>query len=215
MVRSKRTHALGNTSDFPRLLGGRLCLHFVNTIEGRRDPQPTDYLTIYPALARWGYHVGAYDGPTADALRRAAKRAPREAAGVVRRARQQRDASYRAFRHIARAEEPADADIAELGNAYAAAIAHARLTSAGWTWDLRPPELALPLWLVAESAIDLVINGDYRRIRECPPGTGGCGWLFYDTSRNGTRRWCSMEGCGSKVKMRRQYARKKGNIRTN
>ncbi|MGH3132366.1 MAG: CGNR zinc finger domain-containing protein [Gaiellaceae bacterium] len=46
------------------------------------------------------------------------------------------------------------------------------------------------------------------RVKECP-GAGDCGWLFYDTSRNGTRRWCSMEGCGSRVKMRRQYARRR------
>jgi len=47
------------------------------------------------------------------------------------------------------------------------------------------------------------------RVRQCP-GANDCGWLFYDTSRNGSRRWCSMEGCGSRVKMRQQYAKKRG-----
>jgi predicted RNA-binding Zn ribbon-like protein len=42
----------------------------------------------------------------------------------------------------------------------------------------------------------------------------GCGWLFYDSSKNGSRRWCSMEGCGSSIKNRRQYARRKAATRT-
>jgi predicted RNA-binding Zn ribbon-like protein len=62
---------------------------------------------------------------------------------------------------------------------------------------------------VARSAVELHTDGDQRRVRECP-GAGDCGWLFYDTSRNGSRRWCSMEGCGSRVKMRRHYARHRG-----
>ena len=72
-----------------------------------------------------------------------------------------------------------------------------------------PHELGRPLWLVAESAADLLTDGTLGRIKECP-GAGDCGWLFYDTSRNGRRRWCGMEGCGSRVKMRRHYARQHG-----
>src|SRR5262245_56719570 len=40
-------------------------------------------------------------------------------------------------------------------------------------------------------------EGELSRIRECP-GARDCGCLFCDTSRNGTRRWCSREGCGSR-----------------
>ena len=60
---------------------------------------------------------------------------------------------------------------------------------------------------MAGSAVAVLTEEDLGRVRECP-GAGDCGWLFYDTSKNGTRRWCSMEGCGSRVKMRRHYARK-------
>jgi predicted RNA-binding Zn ribbon-like protein len=73
-------------------------------------------------------------------------------------------------------------------------------------------ELGGPLWLIAQSAVELLTEGELRRIKQCP-GAGDCGWLFYDTSRNGTRRWCSMEGCGSRVKMRRQYARRAAGMR--
>jgi predicted RNA-binding Zn ribbon-like protein len=93
------------------------------------------------------------------------------------------------------------------------ALAHARLTphthGFAWSWDHRSDELTTPLWLVTQSAVDLLMTGEPHRVRECPP----CGWLYYDTSKNATRRWCSMEGCGSKVKARRQYERQKARQR--
>jgi predicted RNA-binding Zn ribbon-like protein len=36
----------------------------------------------------------------------------------------------------------------------------------------------------------------------------GCSWLFLDTSRNRSRRWCSMEDCGNRAKARRHYERR-------
>ena len=55
-------------------------------------------------------------------------------------------------------------------------------------------------------AAHLLTTGRPERIREWP-GAGGCGWLFYDTSLNGERRWCSMEVCGNRAKGRRHDAR--------
>ncbi len=75
-----------------------------------------------------------------------------------------------------------------------------------WTWDADIRALDRMLWPIVSSAIELLTSHDLRRVKECP-GAGDCGWLFFDTSKNGTRHWCSMEGCGSRVKMRRQYAR--------
>ncbi|MGY1694734.1 CGNR zinc finger domain-containing protein [Geodermatophilus sp. SYSU D00814] len=42
------------------------------------------------------------------------------------------------------------------------------------------------------------------RLKVCARDT--CRWAFFDSSRNQTRRWCSMAGCGNHVKMRRAYA---------
>jgi predicted RNA-binding Zn ribbon-like protein len=44
-------------------------------------------------------------------------------------------------------------------------------------------------------------------VRECSGDT--CGWLFVDTSRNHSRRWCDMEDCGNRAKARRHYLRRK------
>ncbi|MGH2615819.1 MAG: CGNR zinc finger domain-containing protein, partial [Thermomicrobiales bacterium] len=65
------------------------------------------------------------------------------------------------------------------------------------------------LWPVARSAVDLLMHGETSRMKECAEAAGGCSWLFYDTSKNASRRWCSMEGCGSSVKMQRYHARRR------
>lgn len=61
-----------------------------------------------------------------------------------------------------------------------------------------------PAWRAAASYLDLLQDRP-ERIRRC--AHPACVLYFYDTSRNGTRRWCSMDGCGSRVKASRHYSR--------
>ncbi len=213
--RSKQARGHGPTTGFPRLLGGRLCLHYANTIEGPRSDHPVDFLTTYAGLVRWSRHAGALEQNEADALMGVARSRARDAEAVFARALALRGAIDGVFRRIAHYEVPPEGDFALLQEEYAEALANARLTPSGtgyaWSWEHRPHELGRPLWLVAGSAARLLTEGELSRIKECP-GAGDCGWLFYDMSRNGRRRWCSMEGCGSRVKMRRQYARRREHI---
>ena len=51
-----------------RLLGGALCLDFVNSIENRAGHPPEDFLTSYPDLVRWGRHAGLITDATAARL---------------------------------------------------------------------------------------------------------------------------------------------------
>lgn len=51
---------------------------------------------------------------------------------------------------------------------------------------------------IAQSAADLLSEGDWRLIRRCEHPK--CILYFYDTSKNHKRRWCSMAGCGNRVK---------------
>lgn len=46
------------------------------------------------------------------------------------------------------------------------------------------------------------------RVRRC--AHPACVLYFHDTSRGGTRRWCSMEACGNRAKAGRHYARTRG-----
>ncbi len=63
--------------------------------------------------------------------------------------------------------------------------------------------LAQLLAIVANSATD----GTWTRLKAC--GDDGCRWAFYDHSKNRSGRWCSMETCGNRHKVRAARARTK------
>ncbi|MET9500779.1 CGNR zinc finger domain-containing protein [Streptomyces sp. NPDC006622] len=63
-----------------------------------------------------------------------------------------------------------------------------------------------PAWLAARNYLEL-LNTAPDRIRGC--AHEACVLHFFDTSRNGTRRWCSMAACGNRAKASRHYARTK------
>jgi predicted RNA-binding Zn ribbon-like protein len=54
--------------------------------------------------------------------------------------------------------------------------------------------------LVAAAAAKVAIEKRLDRIKICP--ADDCRWAFYDTSRNRSRQWCSMEVCGNRAKAR-------------
>ena len=62
----------------------------------------------------------------------------------------------------------------------------------------------VPAWLLpdrlAAACVELLQALDVRHLKACPLDEGGCGWLFLYRSRNGSRRWCTMEDCGAHPK---------------
>ncbi|MEU0082833.1 CGNR zinc finger domain-containing protein [Streptomyces sp. NPDC006274] len=62
----------------------------------------------------------------------------------------------------------------------------------------------LPAWVAVESYLRLLADRP-ERIRHC--ANPSCVLHFYDVSKNGTRRWCSMAGCGNRAKAQRHQAR--------
>lgn len=206
-------------------LGGVHCLDFANTLEPRGGPPPLDpppsiefrdELASYADLVGWAIHKGTLDPATADALLGMADNDPHGAQVVLRRALTFRDAIYRAFWRIAHEEPPASDDLAVIMGEYADATAHARLavseTGIDWDWPGNRTSLARPLWPVARSTVELLTTGDRQRIKVCPgPGRPPvpCAWLFYDASKNGSRRWCSMADCGAVTKAQLQTARRR------
>ena len=122
-----------------------------------------------------------------------------------------RETTYRAFPAIAYDERPEPRDVQAIGEAHVGAINHSRLASTpegfAWAWAEDGVALERPIWPVALSAAELLTSKDLGRVKEFS-GSDGCGWRFFDSSKNARRRWCSMEVCGSRDKMRQLYARK-------
>lgn len=63
---------------------------------------------------------------------------------------------------------------------------------------------------VLESVVAGMEDGTWGRLKTC--ANSGCGWVFYDRSRNRSGRWCSMEVCGNRVKTR-TYRRRASSVR--
>lgn len=74
-----------------------------------------------------------------------------------------------------------------------------------WSWQSLSRHLESPLWLLSQAASDLLTSPDILRLRACASET--CRWLFLDTSKNHSRRWCDMKLCGNRSKVRRFQAR--------
>src|SRR4051794_38256074 len=186
------------TPETIRLLGGRLCLDFANSVDWSEDGQPlapeaTDALTTPERLTRWGERMELlHGGGAADAAELA-------------RARELRDAVYRAFAVIAEGGAPEPRDLEAVRRSHAEGVAGGEWVAAGRGWRLTWPasDPRRTRWAVAADAVELL--ADPARVRRWPGHR--CGWLFFDTT--GRRRWCSMELCGARAKMRRLYARKR------
>jgi predicted RNA-binding Zn ribbon-like protein len=189
----------------PAPLGGNLALDFTNTAEFRGDERFIDFLKSYIYVLSWGWQLRQIDDRWAEQMYRAATD---EAATVVfRQALDFREALYNIFLMVLEGNKP---DLAPLNTVLTDALAHRRVaaTNAGfaWEWHDESGRLDGVLWPIALAAADLLASESLGKVRKCP----NCGWLFVDTSRNRSRRWCSMDLCGSQVKSRRQYERKLG-----
>ena len=204
----------GRTVSTVPLEGGQLALDFVNTIGGLRDqpPSPSDeLLESYDDLVVWCVRLGVISEADGRKLSRAAGRDEKGAQRALRRARQLRELLYATFRPLADGAEPAAELLDGLRDADRAALATARLAPDGarasamrWTW---PPaqDLDDPLRPITHSAVELLTSGPLEQLKLC----GNCRWLFLDQSRNHSRRWCSMNECGTQMKQRRFVERRR------
>jgi predicted RNA-binding Zn ribbon-like protein len=201
-------------------LEGRLCLGFVNTFHPRYGRHVHDALAGYTDLVMWNRSVGMLTEAQEQDLLRAASAHPEEGLRVFERAITLREVIFRILSAVAVGGRPQGDDLSVVQGAYVQAMAHATLspTAREFSWQWRAGEasgledvLAELLQPVALSAIELLTSAlDWGKLKACP----GCGWLFLDTSKTGNRRWCRMDACGSREKMRRQYARKRAERRT-
>ena len=192
---------------------GRLCLDFANTAEWHASDRPVETLYSYANLLTWSQQAGVLDADSAAALLAAATAQPERAASVLARAVRLREALYRIFSALARGASALPDDLAILNGALAEAHNRLRLSANpggfAWFWTGADDALERMLWPIARSAGELLTGPEVARglIRECAGHP--CGWLFLDASRNHSRRWCSMAGCGNRANARRHYERAK------
>lgn len=192
------------------LVGGRLCLDFCNTIDDRGG-RPTEHLRDYTELVAWSVVAGTLNAEEAARLRRTARRSPTEAPAVLLRAIALREAIHDVVLSAAAGAVATPAALETLNGELGRAMARSQVlpTGGGFTWVWADGGRALDsmLWPIARSAADLLTTGDVAAVRQC--SGRACGWVFLDTSRNRTRRWCDMRTCGNRAKARRHHQRAK------
>jgi predicted RNA-binding Zn ribbon-like protein len=192
------------------LVGGRLCLDFCNT-HGSRSGAPEERFPTYGDVVGWAWRASVLNAEEAARLGRLAGRNPTEALAVWERALMLRTALQALFTAISAGKRVRPGWLEALNEELARAMARSQVvpTESGFTWVWAQGGKALDsmLWPVARSAADLLTDGPLTTIRVCEGRS--CGWLFLDTSRNRTRRWCDMKICGNRAKARRHHERTK------
>ena len=204
--------AAGNPEENLKLESGWLCLDFANTAEWHLSEHPTEHLTSYAELIAWARSINLLPDRAAQQLLRTANMKPAEAARVLIRAVALREAIYHIFTAVAGGISPSAGDQATLNAELGRSLAQSHLVwnKANFAWGRQgvDGDLDQVLWWVLRSATDLLTSENIKRVGVCADDRG-CGWLFYDTSRNRTRQWCSMRGCGNRAKAKRHYEKVK------
>jgi predicted RNA-binding Zn ribbon-like protein len=152
--------------------------------------------------------VGLLSPAQTSQLQKQAKQNPAEAEKTLTAAHALRELFYRLFSNAAKGFEPDKKDREIFISSYGEAISHALLIKHEdhytTTWKL-DESLDAVLCPIIYSAGELLLSEELAQVKECP----GCGWLFLDTSKNRSRRWCSMNTCGARDKMRRYHKKRR------
>lgn len=181
-----------------RLVGGRLCLDFLNTADwslsgdvvheklmDQRD------LGIWCRSASLGKRGASEDPAALDDLK-------------AFRARLRR-----LFLAAVTGEKPKRRDLARFNQ-----VLEADATGAPLVMRQGAPAFHkdVPIaQIIALSALAVLTQPtEIERVKICP--SDDCGWLFLDESKNRRRRWCSMETCGNREKARRHYQRQTAGV---
>jgi predicted RNA-binding Zn ribbon-like protein len=137
-----------------------------------------------------------------------AEQDPSSAAGTLSKALDLRERIYRILSSAAQSRSPGEADMTRFNQYLSGALLHSKISSGAdsfsWSWDKAGGPADRILWSLVREAANLITSGEIKRVGECADDRG-CGYLFIDTSRNHSRRWCSMEDCGNRAKAQRHY----------
>jgi predicted RNA-binding Zn ribbon-like protein len=185
------------------LIGGNAALDLVNTLDWRfREAAPEELVESYGDLLAFAEQAGLLT--TRQARRLLRETDETKAARVLSAARELREAAAEVFYAALNGGNPGTASTAKLETLFKTARSQQRLIAdrSGLRWEW-PAEVSpdLPLWQLALSAEELLTSDRLSLLREC--AKQDCRWLFLDTSKNHTRRWCDMKLCGNRMKARR------------
>ena len=188
-------------------LGNHLALDFLNTCPVQNG-EAVELLPDFGALLRWFQVADLLSSREADSLRQQWGSSA-QAQHAVEAMRELRERLRKEILAWERGGTVHRAMTGELNRLMAQHPMLTRLKASGsrsttelWFDPHRPEDLFAP---VAHSAAMLFADIDSNRVRKC----GQCVLHFYDICKKGTRRWCSMQLCGNRLKVAAYAARRR------
>jgi predicted RNA-binding Zn ribbon-like protein len=186
---------LPNRAGSLHLLGGNLALNFANTESGRHGPQHLNHIQSAADIVTWARHAEIID----------AAAAPKASdARLFTEGQVLRQAIYEVNSALAAGQTPPPEFTQSLAKAHGKTLQSATLTARDgkylWTWQPTEELVDAILGPIAQAAVTLLTQHDHRRIKQCQGNH--CGWLFYDATKNNSRRWCDMSVCGNRSKIK-------------
>ena len=192
------------------LIAGHPALDLVNTLDWRfRDNGSEELLSSYDDLLRFATQSKIL---TPRQIRQIVRTTTESAAAdALVSCRELREAAAEIFYAVVDDRTPAASQIKIVERRYKEARARQRIVWSGsrleWDWPESECTPDLPFWMLSVSTGRLMLSHDMRLLRACEKPD--CRWLFLDTSKNHTRRWCDMKICGNRMKARRFKAQHK------
>ncbi len=187
------------------LIGGELALDFANTSSGRGGPSHLEHLRGAGDVVDWAGHARVVHPADAEWLRAETAAHPEIAQRLIASALDLREDVYILGAELA-AGRPAPREAMDrIAAVHAHCLSRARLAPFegrfAWAWSTRAAPVAAVLGPISLSAMTTLLQADLTRIKQCQGEK--CGWLFLDTTKNKSRRWCEMEVCGNRAKQKR------------
>jgi predicted RNA-binding Zn ribbon-like protein len=207
-----------------RFIAGNLALDFANTVHCVGLPDPLDEFKTIEDLLDWARRAGVLHAGDLTRLTARFRSDHAHARRALKRALRLRAVIYELFSRLAEDGSIHERSLGELNAWCRWAMNHARVAEGAnqrrparrqpsdrrqepaetafiLTWEPSSSDaLDHVLWRVTRSATDLLLSGESTRVRQCSDQY--CSWLFVDASRNGRRRWCSMQLCGNRARVR-------------
>ena len=193
-------------------IAGNLALDFANTVHTAGLPDPLDELKTVDDLLRWASRAKLLSAGESARLSRQFHSDPAQARRVLTRAVRLRNVIYDLFFSRAESGRVDRKALAQFNGWLRDAMSHIQIAHRAHNppqrqtkgklalgWEPQSNSLDRMFWDITRSAADLLLD-DVKKVRQC--GDQYCSWLFVDTSRNGSRRWCSMQLCGNRARVR-------------
>ncbi len=161
------------------LIGGNLCLDFINTLDDRPSAQPKDLLRNYYELLRFSEDTGILAAKIVDFFFENVHEIAEDAADALRRAINLREAMYEVFSALMNRKAVPQAAMDALNAYIQDAALHSRLVPdegrCAWRFDKMGANLDAMLWPIARAAADLLVSSDLALFAPAPhPPASGC-----------------------------------------